>query len=104
MTECREIRTVDTLERLDDLAERHRLAVVTGEMRQDTGAERDLLAQVALRKAVVRELELGRVGAAEVGVEDAERVELGNVVSADLVRAHEQLDLYPLSAPPPSKI
>jgi len=41
----------------------------------------------------VLEGELGRGRVVEVGVVHAERVELGNVVAADLERADEELDL-----------
>lgn len=39
------------------------------------------------------EVELGHTAAIEVGVEDPEGVELGNVVSSDLVGTDEELDL-----------
>jgi hypothetical protein len=39
------------------------------------------------------EVELGHSAAIEVGIEDSERVELGNVVSSDLVSTDEELDL-----------
>jgi hypothetical protein len=39
------------------------------------------------------EVELGYAAAVEVGIEDSERVELGNVVSSDLVSTDEELDL-----------
>jgi hypothetical protein len=41
----------------------------------------------------VRELELGGDVGREIGVEDAERVKVGGVVTSDLVRSDEQLDL-----------
>jgi len=39
------------------------------------------------------EVELGYAAAVEVGIEDSERVELGNVVSSDLISTDEELDL-----------
>lgn len=39
------------------------------------------------------EVELGYAAAVEVGIEDSERVELGNVVSSDLISTDEELNL-----------
>ena len=60
--------TVYALAELDDFPERHRLPVFRGEMRENSGAEGDLLVHVALGETEVAELELGRDVCAEVGV------------------------------------
>ena len=52
-----------------------------------------LLVQVGLGPSVVSELELGGHLGGEVGVEDAEGVEIGGVVTSDLVRSNEELNL-----------
>ena len=62
-------------------------------MGQDTGTEGDLLVEVALVEAEMAQLELWRDVCAEVGIEDTEWVEIGDVVSSYLVCTDEQLDL-----------
>ena len=62
-------------------------------MREDTRAKRDLLVEVAFREAIAAELELGGMYRVQVGVEDTERIEVGNVVAAYLVGADEELHL-----------
>jgi hypothetical protein len=91
-------RTVDALALGDNLAEGHRVPAVLHEVREDAGSEGNLLVEVTLCKAVVAELKLGRRLALEVGVEDAERVQVGDMVAADLVCAHEKLGLSRRSA------
>ena len=62
-------------------------------MREDARAERDLLVEVAFREAIAAELELWGMYRVQVGVEDTERIEVGNVVAAYLVGADEELHL-----------
>ena len=82
-----EVPTVYALANLDDLAERHRFPVLRSEVRKDTRPKGDLLVEVALREAIAAELELGGMYRVQVGVEDTERIEVGNVVAAYLVGA-----------------
>jgi hypothetical protein len=67
----------------------------SGTRRPGEGGRRrtDLLVEILLGPAVVLEVELGRALVAEVVLHDAERVEGGGVVAADLVGPDEQLDL-----------
>ena len=85
--------TVDALADLDDVAERHGFVVFGRKMRQNTGAEGDLLVHVALGETEVAELEFGRDVCAEIGVHNTERVEVGDMMPSYLVCTHEQLDL-----------
>ncbi len=85
--------TVYALANFDDLSQSHRFLVLGSEMGQDTGTKRDLLVQVALGEAIAAQLELRRVDRVEIGVQDAERVQIGNVVTAHLICANEQLNL-----------
>lgn len=86
--------TVDLLARLDDLTEGELVHAVVLEPGEDAGAELKLLVQVLVRPAVVLDRELGRDLVALVGLEDAEGVELGNVVATDLESTDEELDLH----------
>lgn len=63
-------------------------------MGQDTWAGGELLGEVLLCPAIVFELELLWDPWLEIGLEEAERVELCLVVASDLVRSDEELDLW----------
>jgi hypothetical protein len=56
-------------------------------------AATNLLVEVGLCPSVVGEFELGRSVRAQVGVKDAERVEVSSVMTTNLVRSDEKLDL-----------
>lgn len=62
-------------------------------MREDTGTKGDLLVKVALGEPIAAELKFWGMNRVEVRVEDTEGVKVGNVVTANLVSADEQLDL-----------
>lgn len=62
-------------------------------MGEDARAQCDLLVEVFFAPAIMAQLELGGRDVVEVGVEDTEWVELGDMVPADLVRAYEELCL-----------
>jgi hypothetical protein len=85
--------TVHLLQALNDLSQSHLLDPSLQEPRQDPRSEVELFGQVLFRPPVMLEVELGHSAAIEVGIEDSERVELGNVVSSDLVSTDEELDL-----------
>ncbi len=86
---------VDLLAGGDDLAERHLLAAVALETRQDARAQGVLGVEILLGELVVLELELLGADVAETlgGVADAQGVDPGLVVAAGLVCAHKQLHL-----------
>jgi len=52
-----------------------------------------LLVQVGISPSVVLESELSRTLSGKIGVEDTERVEVGDVVTSNLVGSDEELDL-----------
>ena len=58
-------------------------------MREDTGSKGDLLVQVAFGETIPAELELRRNMRTEIGVQNTEGVEVGDMVSSYLVRADE---------------
>ena len=62
-------------------------------MGKDTGPKGDVLVEVAVCEAVSAELEFGRADISEICVEDSERVEFCDMVSANLICAHKQLRL-----------
>lgn len=88
---------VDLLAGVDDLAEGHLLATIAGETGEDTGAEAVLSVEVLLSETVVFGSELLGLDVAEAlgssGVADAERINVGLVVTTGLVGANEKLDL-----------
>ena len=79
------ILTVDALADLDDLTKRHGFVVFSRKVRQNTGSESDLFLEVTLGESEVTEFQLGRNVIAQVGVHDAERVEVGDVMATNLV-------------------
>jgi hypothetical protein len=86
-------RTVDALQCLDNLAQAHFVDAFAFKAGQDAGAESEFAVQIALGPAVGLDLELGRRLAHQIGIEDAERVQAGDVVASNLVGANEQLNL-----------
>lgn len=86
--------TVDALHGSDDVLQGHLLDTGGLEVGQDTWAGGELLGEVLLCPAIVFELELLWDPWLEIGLEEAERVELCLVVASDLVRSDEELDLW----------
>jgi len=86
---------VDLLAGSNDLAQGHLLTLLGQEARQDTGSKGELLVEVALSETVVVELELLGLAVAESldVATDAERIDLGLVVTTGLVGADKKLDL-----------
>lgn len=86
--------TVHPLQFLNDLPNGH-LVPRDGpdEPRENGRIELDLLFEILLCPSIVLQPEFWWGVGVEVGVGDTEGVEVGNVVSADLVRADEELDL-----------
>jgi hypothetical protein len=78
---------------LNDLAQCHLLDAGLLELVQDTGAESKRFVEIFFGPAVVLERKLRRLLVLKIGIEDAERVELGHVVAANLVCTDEELDL-----------
>ena len=62
-------------------------------MGKDTRTKGDLLVEVTLGETEVTELELGRDVVAQIGVHDTQRVEVGDMVSTNLIRANQELHL-----------
>ncbi len=85
--------TINAFAKLDNLPKRHRFPVLRSEMGQDTGTKGDLLVEVALGEAIAAELELGRVRRVQIGVKNAEGIQVRNVVTAHLVGANKELHL-----------
>lgn len=86
-------RTVDTLHGLDDISNRHFCNSSVLEVGKNTGTSRDLSVQVFFCPPIVLQCQFNRRLTAQIGVENAERVQLCLVVSADLVGSDEQLNL-----------
>lgn len=86
---------VDGLTGGNDLAQSHLLPSSGGESRQDTRAKGELVIQIPLGKLVVVELELAGLKRLVLGA-DSQRVDLGLVVSTDLVGTDKKLDLQVL--------
>lgn len=86
-------RTVDGLARLDNLAKRHPFRAGFLEARQDTRSKLKLLVEVTLRPPVVLDSQFGRHVVVEVGSIDAERVQVGDVVTTNLEGTYEKLYL-----------
>lgn len=86
---------VDRLAGLDDLAESHLITSLLLESWEDAWAERVLGVEILLGEAVVLELQLLWVGVAELLClrADAERIDVGLVVTTGLVCADQKLDL-----------
>ncbi len=86
---------VDLLARGDDFAQRHLLAALLLEPRQDAGAQCVFRVEVLVGKLVVVQRQLLGLDVAEpLGpVSDAQGVDVGLVMPAGLVCADEQLDL-----------
>ena len=54
-------------------------------MRQDTRSESDLLIQITFGEAISTEFEFRRGSIAQVGVEDAQGIKVGDMMTLDLV-------------------
>jgi hypothetical protein len=83
--------TIDTAAKFDDFTQRH--AALRREVRQNTGTQRNLFIEIALRKAISTKLKLRRITVFQVRIKNSQRVKFGNMVSADLVRSDKQLCL-----------
>ena len=62
-------------------------------MGEDTGTKRNVFFKIALGKSVAAELELGGFDVSEVSIQDPKRVELGNMVTANLIGTNKKLHL-----------
>lgn len=82
-------RTVYAFAQLDDVPQLHGLVFFSGKMGEDTRTEGNVFFEIAFGESIAAELELGGLDVGEVGIEDAEGVELSNMVAADLVGANE---------------
>lgn len=85
--------TIDALAKPDDFSKRHCCLVLRRKMRQNTGTESNLFVQIGLCEAILAQFKLGRLDVFQVGIQDAQRVEVCNMVTADLVGANQQLCL-----------
>ncbi len=85
--------TVHTLAGVDDLADGKLLDALLEEVREKTGTETHLAVEIALGPAVVVDGKLdGDVGV-KVRVENAQGIETGDAVTANLVGSDEELKL-----------
>ena len=62
-------------------------------MRQYARSEGNLLVEVAFREAVAAKLKLRRMDVLKVGVENTERIQLGDVMTTHLVGSDKKLNL-----------
>jgi hypothetical protein len=88
-----ELQTVYSLASGDDIAESHRLDSLFREVGQDPWPEVEFLGEIAPCPTVMAELKLDGNVITEVGVEDTQRVEPCNMVTAHLICTHQELDL-----------
>lgn len=87
--------TINPLAGGDDLAQSHLLAALSGEARQNTRAEGELLVKIALSKPIVVKFKLLGLVVAEClsFAADAKGIDLGLVMTTSLVCANQKLNL-----------
>ena len=62
-------------------------------MRKNTRPKGDLLVEVALREAITAQLKLRGMYRVQIRVEDTKGIQVGYVVTTNLVRANKELHL-----------
>jgi hypothetical protein len=78
---------------MDDIAKGHRLDPLFCEMGKNTWTKVEFLVEIRLCETIVAKIKLGGTVGTKVRVEDTERVKISDMVSTNLVRPNEQLDL-----------
>ena len=63
------------------------------EMWEDSGTKGNVVVEVALGEAIAAQLEFRRLDVGQVSIENAQRVELGEMMASDLISTNEELNL-----------
>lgn len=62
-------------------------------MGKNTWTEGDILLEVTFSKTITAEFELRRANVSQIRIQDAQRIQFGDMMSAYLIRPYEELDL-----------
>jgi len=63
------------------------------EMWEDSGTKGNVVVEIALGEAIAAQLEFRRLDVGQVSIENAQRVELGEMMASDLISTNEELNL-----------
>lgn len=62
-------------------------------MWEDSGTKGNVVVEIALGEAIAAQLEFRRLDVGQVSIENAQRVELGEMMASDLISTNEELNL-----------
>lgn len=62
-------------------------------MGKNTWTEGDILLEVTFSKTITAEFELRGANVGQIRIQDAQRIQFGDMMSAYLIRPYEELDL-----------
>lgn len=85
--------TIYPLAQFDNIPELHGLILLCSKMRKNSGTKGDILVEITLSKTIMAKFEFRRVDIGQIGVKDAERVELCKMMSTYLVCTDKKLYL-----------
>lgn len=88
------IRTVHLLKLINDLAQSHSVVLdLTLESGENTVAKSEFLRHVGFSPTIVVEFKLRRDTTVEISTRNVKRIEIGNVVTSNLVGTDQKLNL-----------